>query len=248
MNKCLKKFLKILSLSLLFLICVFLIWALNPLQPDNSVSLKSTENVKIDESGGYITLKPILSNTNKGFIFYPGGHVDYRAYVPIITKIAEIGYFCVIVKMPLSLAIFGINKASRVITQYPEIDKWVIGGHSLGGSMAASWTKKNHDKVIGLVLWASYPSSNTDLSMYNDLKTIMIYGTNNKPQELDINKFNLNLLPSNNILEIIEGANHAQFGNYGIQSGDGTATITIKDQQEIIIEQTIIFFNNILTS
>jgi hypothetical protein len=32
-------------------------------------------------------------------------------------------------------------------------------------------------------------------------------------------------------MQVIQGGNHAQFGNYGLQPGDGIATISAADQQ-----------------
>ncbi|NTW92812.1 MAG: hypothetical protein HGA40_05150, partial [Methanoregulaceae archaeon] len=41
------------------------------------------------------------------------------------------------------------------------------------------------------------------------------------------------------ILQVIEGGNHAQFGNYGPQPGDGTATISVADQQMQAADLTV---------
>jgi dienelactone hydrolase len=143
-----------------------------------------------------------------------------------------------IVKMPLSLAVFGINKADGVITAYPDIRYWVIGGHSLGGSMAASYAKKQSDKVQGLAFWASYPATSDDLSS-TSLKGLSTHGSND--QVLNMDNFNATkaLLPPGTIMQVIQGGNHAQFGNYGLQSGDGTATISAADQQAQAADLTV---------
>ena len=78
-----------------------------------------------------------------GFVFYPGGKVQYNAYEPLLAKLAEKGIACFLVKMPFNLAVFNINGAEEVLNQFPEIENWFIGGHSLGGSMAASFLDKN---------------------------------------------------------------------------------------------------------
>ena len=102
-----------------------------------------------------------------------------------------------IVRMPLSLAVFGINKADEVITAYPELRYWVIGGHSLGGSMAASYANKHTDTVQGLAFWASYPGTSDDLSS-TSLKGLSTHGSN----DLVLNRDNFNstvsLLPPGN--------------------------------------------------
>jgi dienelactone hydrolase len=143
-----------------------------------------------------------------------------------------------IVKMPLSLAVFGINKADEVITAYPDMRYWVIGGHSLGGSMAASYAKKQSDKVQGLAFWASYPATSDDLSS-TSLKGLSTHGSND--QVLNMDNFNATkaLLPPGTIMQVIQGGNHAQFGNYGLQPGDGTATISAADQQAQAADLTV---------
>jgi dienelactone hydrolase len=165
-----------------------------------------------------------------GFIFYPGGHVDYRSYAPIAREIASRGYMVSIVEMPLSLAVFGINRADDVISAYPDLRYWVIGGHSLGGSMAASYAAGNPERVQGIAFWASYPASSDDFSS-TDLKGLTTYGSNDLVLGMDNFNATLPQLPPGTILQVIEGGNHAQFGNYGPQPGDGTATLSAADQQ-----------------
>jgi len=153
-------------------------------------------------------------------------------------EIASHGYMVSIVRMPLSLAVFGINKADEVITAYPDMRYWVIGGHSLGGSMAASYADKHRDKMQGLVLWASYPMTSDNLSSTN-LKGLTTFGSND--QVMDRDNFNATrpLLPPGTIMRVIQGGNHAQFGNYGLQPGDGTATISAADQQTQAADLTV---------
>jgi dienelactone hydrolase len=165
-----------------------------------------------------------------GFIFYPGGLVDPAAYAPLMKQLSEQGIMTVIVPMPLDLAVFGVNKANDVIAAYPDIKQWIIGGHSLGGSMAAEFVKGNPEAVKGLAFLASYPADSTNLSAL-PIKVTSIYGTNDGVAR---NVFNDSLarLPAGTPLVIIEGGNHAQFGHYGPQSGDGVATISREEQQQ----------------
>ena len=230
------KYLKYLGIVFILSLIAFLLWALTPLGPDNTISLESDEEVKIEVKDSLIIFTPLKDTPKTGFIFYPGGRVDYRSYANLMYKIARNGYLCVIVKMPLSLAIFGINKANNVIDKFPSIEKWFIGGHSLGGAMAAEYVYKNPDKVDGLILAASYQSSNTDLSLYN-LKVLMIYGSMDNIEE----NVDFNILPEYTNVVIIEGGNHAQFGNYGKQSGDLDATITTEEQHNKIVQAIILF-------
>jgi len=166
-----------------------------------------------------------------GFIFYPGGLVDPAAYAPLMERLAGDGVLAIVVPMPLDLAVLGINRADDVIAAYPDIDTWIIGGHSLGGAMAAQYVSGHPGTVDGLVFLASYPAESTDLSAF-DLGVVSIYGTEDGVAG-DVFEASLQRLPEDTSLEVIEGGNHAQFGNYGPQSGDGTATVSREEQQEL---------------
>lgn len=58
----------------------------------------------------------------------------------------------------------GTNIADEIISSYPEINQWVIAGHSVGGTMAAQYAYNHRDVIDGLVIWASYPANTSDLS------------------------------------------------------------------------------------
>jgi dienelactone hydrolase len=210
----------------------FITWGLTPLGPTSEAlaAMESNANVTVQDKGNFIVFTPTSHIPITGFILYPGGHVDYRSYAPIAQEITSHGYSVSIVRMPLSLAVFGIDRADEVISAYPDMRYWVIGGHSLGGSMAAAYARSHSDKVQGVAFWASYPGSSDDLST-TDLKGLSTYGSND--QVLDRDNFNdtVSLLPHGTIMKVIQGGNHAQFGNYGLQPGDGTATISAADQQ-----------------
>ena len=92
------------------------------------------ETIKLDN--GNIVCKS--ENATKGLIFYPGGKVEYTAYLPLMESLAQKGILCVLVKMPFNLAVFDVNAADGIREMFPEITDWYIGGHSLGGSMAAA--------------------------------------------------------------------------------------------------------------
>ena len=232
MKKSVKITLIIIGIVTLLGIIGFITWGLTPLGPSSEAlaALESNVHVTVEDKGNFIVFTPTSHIPITGFILYPGGHVDYRSYAPIAQEIASHGYRVSIVRMPLSLAVFGIDRADEVISAYPDMRYWVIGGHSLGGSMAAAYARSHSDKVQGVVFWASYPSTSDDLST-TDLKGLSTYGSND--QVLDRDNFNdtVSLLPHGTILQVIQGGNHAQFGNYGLQPGDGTATISAADQQ-----------------
>jgi hypothetical protein len=232
MNKGLKLALTIIGIVLLLCLVGFIAWGLTPLGPTDEAfaAMKSDTVVTVQENGNFVVFTPAAITPITGFILYPGGHVDYRSYAPIAREIASRGYMVSIVKMPLSLAVFGVNKADDVIAAYPDMRYWVIGGHSLGGSMAASYAENNPGVVEGVVFWASYPADSDNLSK-TELKGLTTFGSNDAVLDRDNFNATLPLLPPGTIIQVIQGGNHAQFGNYGPQPGDGTATISVADQQ-----------------
>lgn len=162
-----------------------------------------------------------------GLIFYPGGKVEYTAYEPLMKAGAARGIFCVLVKMPFNLAVLDVNAADGIQELYPEIKSWYIGGHSLGGSMAASYLGKQTDAYDGLILLGAY--STADLSDSN-LNVLSVYGSEDQVlnrEKYDKNKVNL---PEDFTEVVIDGGCHAYFGMYGAQAGDGTPAITNKEQ------------------
>ncbi len=175
--------------------------------------------------GGAIVFSP--SEPKAGLIFYPGGKVEHTAYAPLMRACAEQGILCVLVKMPCNLAVLDVNAADGIPERFPEIGSWYIGGHSLGGAMAASYAAHHADELDGLVLLAAY--STEDLTK-SGLTVCSIYGSEDgvmNRKKYDANKANL---PGNTSELVIEGGCHAGFGSYGPQDGDGTPSISGEEQ------------------
>jgi Alpha/beta hydrolase family len=217
----------------------FVIWAETPPSPMPEAydALKSDSSVMVS-IGNWLVFNPVSSNVSTGFIIYPGGRVDFRSYAPAAHEIAAEGYLVIIPQMPLNLAVFGVGTANDVIKSFPNVSAWAIGGHSLGGTIAAQFTFENPSKVKGLVLWAAYPASGTDLSKSNLLVTT-IHGSNDGLVSTAQIDYSLKLLPSSTVRVEIAGGNHAQFGWYGDQAGDNAATITREAQQNLTVNATV---------
>ena len=243
MKKVARIILIVAGITLLVSLVGFVAWGLTPLGPTEEAlaAMESDSVVTVQDNGEFVSFTPTASVPITGFIFYPGGHVDYRSYAPIAREIAGRGYQVFIVKMPLSLAIFGVKKADAVIAAFPDIRYWIIGGHSLGGSMAANYASDNPASVQGIAFWASYPPNNVNLSS-TDLKGLTTYGSNDLVLSMDSVNAGLPQLPAGTIVQVIEGGNHAQFGNYGPQPGDGTATISSAEQQSRTVELMLRLF------
>jgi pimeloyl-ACP methyl ester carboxylesterase len=205
--------------------------------PEALASLETDQyvNVSVDP---WITFTPVNKAPTTGLIFYPGGLVEAEAYAPSARVMAEAGFLVVITPMPLNLAVLNSNAASEVIQTFPEIQNWVIGGHSLGGAMSASYSVKNPDQIDGLVLWAAYPAESSDLSDQTIIVT-SIYGSLDGVATPDQVLAARPLLPEETTWVPIEGGNHAQFGWYGPQDGDNPATISREEQQSQVVTATL---------
>ncbi|HPX00098.1 MAG TPA: alpha/beta fold hydrolase, partial [Sedimentibacter sp.] len=157
----------------------------------------------------------------------------------LMQKIAERGYTCVLMKMPFNLAVFDIDAADRAFKEIAEVDFWYVGGHSLGGAMSSEFAQKNPEKIKGIILLGAYTSG--DLSN-TDLKLLSIYGSEDKILNLEALEESKTKEPKDSRLQIIKGGNHAYFGNYKEQKGDGIAYITNDEQQNMTADMIAEFF------
>ena len=162
--------------------------------------------------------------------------MEYTAYIPLMQACAEEGILCVLVEMPFNLAVFDVNAADGIQKDYPEIEEWYIGGHSLGGSMAASYLADNADDYEGLILLGSY--STADLSD-TDFAVLSVFGSEDKVMNCEKYEDNKSNLPSDFTEFVIDGGCHAYFGMYGAQTGDGTPTITNEEQIRLTVENIV---------
>ncbi len=223
----------------------FLIWTQTPLgpMPEAMAALETDCAVRVEQEP-WLIFWPQDRSPSGGVILYPGARVDPRSYAPAARALAGEGYLAVITPMPLNLAFFDPNAAAEVMAAYPKIESWVVGGHSLGGAMAARFAEANGDLVDGLALWASYPADD-GLSTRGEPAVLSIYATNDglsSVEDIEASRANL---PADTRWVEIRGGNHAQFGWYGEQPGDGQATISRLEQQEQIVAATAGFLEKL---
>ena len=176
-------------------------------------------------SEGRIIFAP--ENPRAGLIFYPGGKVQYEAYAPLMEACAKEGILCVLLHMPGNLAVLDVNAAEGIQEEYPDIENWYMAGHSLGGSMAASYISSHEEEYKGLILLAAY--STPDLKG-TDLKVLSLYGSEDGVLKMDSYEKYRDNLPEDFTEIIIPGGCHAYFGSYGPQKGDGIPQISNEEQ------------------
>ena len=223
------------ALALLFSACA--IYLGDYYRADEGAIAVFSEEEEISVSylpNGNVVFEP--KNATVGFIFYPGGKVDHNAYQPLMAALAREGILCVLVEMPFRLAVLDINAADGIREAYGQISDWYIGGHSLGGSMAASYLADHTDEYEGLILLASY--STADLSD-SALKVLSIFGSEDKVLNRDKYETYKANLPADFTEVILNGGNHARFGLYGPQDGDGSPLISSTEQIRLSVEKIL---------
>lgn len=223
MMKILKKL--ILASVLLFLLSFIALslYSLDAYQADE-IALKVYETQRVE----ILDQQHIFESTSQtGIIFYPGGKVEIEAYAYLASLLQDAGIHVYLVDMPFNLAVFNIDAAQRIVDENSHIQNWVLMGHSLGGAMASSHLKNHADLYEGIIYLAAYPLNTVDIPQ------LILVGENDEVLDRD------KLLGFEYYL--IEGGNHAFYGNYGEQAGDGLASITREQQQAITVTQILNF-------
>ncbi len=212
-------------------------------------AMRSDDTVSVTESSTQIVLSPTVAPSGTGVFFQPGALVDARAYAAVLRPLAEAGHPVVIAKQPLSIAFLAVGAFDTARADHPEVNRWVLGGHSLGGTVA-SMEADGADSdptapAVGLLLFASYPAGDVSTSLTAAVESIS--GTEDglaTPAKIEASRADL---PADAHFTVVEGASHAQFGDYGPQAGDGTPTIS-NDEARRRISATSLDFVDGLTS
>lgn len=230
-----RKNLKLIFLVIVLLILAYGVYYVNDYSHAESVVnnyLNGTDNVSVSKVSCGLFVDGYGNDTV--LIFYPGAKVEYTSYLPMFVELANQGVDCYLVEMPFNIAFLGQNSADSIIntTNY---STYVISGHSLGGVAASSYMNQS-GRCDGLILFAAYPTEKIDKPV------LSIYGSEDKV--LDKNRYDDSKPLMSNITEyVIDGGNHAQFGYYGNQSGDGMANISAENQQNQTVYKILEFVN-----
>ncbi|UOQ83681.1 alpha/beta hydrolase [Gracilibacillus salinarum] len=234
MKKWLKRMLILLALFVITGLAFFYYWSQQTYSPSETLDeLVDTTSLQYDED--WLLFEPTSKEARKGIIIYPGAKVEPEAYSYYGQTISNEGYFVAIPKIRLNFPILETNKAADLVAQYPAIDNWFIGGHSLGGVAAAKFADENPDIITGIFFLGSYPANSNDFSD-TSVPMLSIYAENDGLTTIEKINETQDLLSKEAKLVEIEGGNHAQFGIYGPQKGDEQASISVSEQQDIISE------------
>lgn len=244
-----RRFLRV-AAPVLGVLWVAAMWWLRPFSAVEPAlaALQSDATVTVTESMTDIVLTPVSGSDEVGVLFQPGAKVEARAYAAVLRPLAEAGHRVVIVKQPLSIAFFALGAFDSARSAYPEVQRWVVAGHSLGGTVAAieaeSSTADGLGVAAGLLLYASYPAS--DMSDTLGSSVLSVSGSLDglaTPSDIDASRANL---PPTATFTVIEGAVHAYFGDYGPQPGDGIPTISHDDARAQISAASVEFVDGLV--
>lgn len=205
-------------------------------------ALQSSDSVDVSDEE-WVVFYPTESQPKLGLILYPGTFVDPGAYAEPSHAIAENGYLVVIPPVSLGMAALSFDIADEIQEAFPEIESWVIGGHSQGGAAASRFAFQNPDSVDGLLLWVGKPLGDDDLSQ-TDIPVMSIYGTLDHRRTPEVMAEVKQLYPPNTEYVAIDGGNHTFFGDYSEEDAE-PATISHQEQNQIIVEHSLSFLADI---
>ncbi|HCS19038.1 MAG TPA: hypothetical protein DIW47_00490 [Bacteroidetes bacterium] len=223
------------------LFCSYAFWYLYQLRPlpETHDALQNSAEIKVSHEDYGISFTPTKGHS-KVLLFYPGAFVDVMAYAPLCRAIAKEGIRCVLIKMPLRLALFGYHAPQSTQLFADTSNEYILAGHSHGAEMAAHYIKENPGRFQKLILLGTQYPEKISLAD-NKIKVLKVYGTNDGLEPVaEVEKNKVNLPAGTRYVEIV-GGNHGQFGYYGKQPFDNRATISREEQQKQVVQAMLDF-------
>jgi len=188
--------------------------------------------LNVTANGEAWVIEPQNSDESLGWLIYPGGKVESKAYVPLAIELAKTtNQRVIIVSFPLKLGILKSGVGKEWMDEYSNIERWVIVGHSLGGVAGASFANKD-DRVVGLAFLASYPNA----SLSKEIEMISIRGSEDKVLNMSQFSKKIENFSVSSEFYVLQGGNHSQFGSYGFQKGDGVSSISEEQQRRFVVD------------
>ena len=204
------------------------------LPPEVRSALRSDRvvDVFLADEESRLMLIPSGGELNTALILFPEGNMDIRTYAPIGQEIARRGYAVVFLSRRLETGAPMAEEKARIealMAAYPQITRWVVGGHTWGAQVGARYAAAYPDRVAGVVLWGARLSADSSLAD-TDLPVLMVYGTLDD-QNVDLLANNQPWLPEHTVWAPIEGGNRVRFASFGPMPADIGATISAEEQQ-----------------
>jgi predicted alpha/beta-hydrolase family hydrolase len=220
-------------------------WTFQAHGVDSDVT-ESDDRVRVTDHAHHIEFAPVGGAAQARLVFFPGGMVQPEAYAPVARAVAERGYEVVLVRLPFlgrhapgeSHKREALRRAEEVLRDAGDGVRRVVAGHSFGGVLASRLVAENPALIDGLVLIATTHPRDVDLSATR-VHITKVLGTRDGVASIEKARANARLLPDDVRWVEIEGANHAQFGHYGPQLGDGRATLSRAEQQSRLVDLLI---------
>lgn len=225
----------------------FLAWALSPRPADDDAFAAALADPRVQvTTGPVVEIRPAERPPSGGLVFYPGARINREGYVATLAPIvAETDLLVLIPRMPLNLPLLDRSRAADLMAAHPEIERWWVGGHAQGGSMAASWLGEQPVGVVeGLILWASHAAFASGLDTRTELDVLTVYGSRDALMPPLTVEGRRELLPPETVFVEIEGMNHSSFGRYGEHNRDNPATISPDGAQAALTAAHVDFFAN----
>ena len=223
-------------------VVAFLVWADDTYaaEPDGLAAVQDDPRVRLDDRGDVVVLSPAGEGDGSGLVFLAGAKVEPQAYAATFQEVAARGTTVVVVEPFLHLALLERRPFEELTAFAPDVEDWAVGGHSMGGVRACTYAES--EEVRALVLLASYCSLG-DLSERTDLAVLTVTGTQDGLVSDESLAGSAALLPAGAEHVEVDGANHAQFGDYGPQDGDGTPTVSDDEARARITEALVPFLD-----
>ncbi|WP_239631143.1 alpha/beta fold hydrolase [Paenibacillus sp. H1-7] len=217
-----------------------------PYHPDASAleAMRGGHGITVTDSKRWIAFEP-LQVKQPDVILYPGAWISPESYAPLASLLADRGYRTWIVKMPFELAVFGVERAADIMEMNPK-QPYVIGGHSLGGAMAARYAAKHPDSVHGIFFLAAYADQKGSIRE-TKLAALSITGKEDGVLNRQAYEEGKAYLPESTVYEEIKGGNHAGFGSYGMQKGDRPSRLKPDEQEALTADMLSKWMNTIVT-
>lgn len=205
-------------------------------------ALRGDDAVEVRESAGWYAFVPRGAEPTTGLVYSPGARVDVRATAAVLRPLAEAGYLVVALKEPLGIALTSPGQSASAMAAFDGVERWAVGGHSLGGVAASSFAAAHDDEVDGLLLHASYPLGDMADA---DLVVASVSGSEDgltTPADVEASRANL---PDATTFTGVDGAVHAFFADYGPQPGDGTPTVPRAQAQAEIVAASLALLDEV---